>query len=247
MSDLNTFKLKIGNLIAEVQSNHNYVEMICEPYSTHENPNGSFFIDDASVNNERDALLAIKEKHELLPADTADWFLEVYALLHMLLPVLPKHNMLFMHGSAIQYKGKAYIFVAPSGTGKSTHTRLWRERFGDEVTVINDDKPFIAFRDSKVYVCGTPWRGKHNIGENLEAELGGICILSRGETNEIQLIEPMDAVQEIIQQSNLRAYKDNSLLALELIDKLLKSVPVYRLSCTPTLEAVDVCYNGIIK
>lgn len=244
---MHTFRIMIGNIVAQVQSNHSYIMKLCEPYFTDECANSYIFIDEASIENERKAVIEMRNKTDLKPADTADWFLEVYALLKKLLPILPEHKMLFMHGSAIRYKGKAYIFVAPSGTGKSTHTRLWKERFGEDITVINDDKPFLFFRDGKVYLCGTPWRGKHNIGQNLEAELGGIIILSRGETNIIQRVDPTDAVQAIIHQSNLHTYKDKALLALDLIDDLLKLVPIYRLSCTPTVEAVEECYNEIIK
>lgn len=241
------FTIKIGNIVAEVQANHSYLKNICEPYFTTENVNCHIRIDKSSIENELKSVHEIRNTTELRPEDTAECFLEVYAFLHNLLPVLPEYDMLFIHGSAIRYRGKAYIFVAPSGTGKSTHTRLWKECFGDEVTVINDDKPFLAFRDDTVFLCGTPWRGKHNIGQNLEVELGGICILTRGESNYICQIDASDAVTEIIQQTNLHEYKDNVLPALDLIDKLLKKVPVYRLSCTPTLEAVEVCSREIIK
>ena len=247
VTDLHSFRIKIGNLVADIQSNYPYLERICRPYFSLEQPTSNICIDVPSIEYAKRATL----EHNLISGNVSnemeDYFFEVYALLYKLLPVLPEHNMLFMHGSAIEYKGKAYIFVAPSGTGKSTHTRLWRERFGDDVTVINDDKPFLAFRDDKVYLCGTPWRGKHNIGQNLEVELGGICILSRGANNEICLIEPAEAVSELIQQSNFHSYKHNSLLALDLIEKLLTLVPLYRLLCTPTIEAVDVCRNEIIK
>ena len=245
--DLCTFRVKLGNIIADVQSQYSYIEKICEPYLSSQSPNCEIKIDHTSVVSVREITLQSKPKAEQIPEDTAEWFLEVYALLHKLLPLLPTHDMLFMHGSAICYKGKAYIFIAPSGTGKSTHTRLWKERFGDDVTVINDDKPFLVFREDKIYLCGTPWRGKHNLGENIEAELGAICILSRGMTDEIHLLKREDAVQDVIQQSNLLRYEHNALFALELIDKLLQSVPVYRLFCTPTLDAVNVCCKEIIK
>ncbi len=247
VTDLLTFRIKIGNLVADVQSNHSYLERICRPYLSLELPVCNICIDKPSIECERRAALEYNMATGNASNEMEDWFLEVYALLHKLLPILPEYKMLFMHGSAIEYKGKAYIFVAPSGTGKSTHTRLWKELFGTEVTVINDDKPFLSFRDGKVYVCGTPWRGKHNIGQNVTAELGGICILCRGETNEIHMVDSADSVKEIIQQSNLHRYKDNALLALDLIDMLLKTVPVYRLFCTPTMDAVEVCHNEIIK
>ncbi len=242
-----TFRMKIGEIVAEVASNHSYLSRICEPYFTDERANCQITIDQQSIDNERMMAAASKNPGDIIPEDTEDWFLEVYVLLHKLLPHLPEHNMLFLHGSAILYNDKAYIFVAPSGTGKSTHTRLWKECFGEAVTVINDDKPFLAFRDDKAYLCGTPWRGKHNIGQNLAAELGGICILSQAPTDEIREVAPFDAVSDIIQQCNLQRYLHNVPLALDLIDKLLNTVSVYRLSCTPTLVAVDVCSKKIIK
>ena len=242
-----SFIIKIGNIVANIQSNHSYVKRICEAYLSVEDPNCKIIIEPHLLEKEKEALITIKNVADYLPEDAEDWFLEVYVLLHKLLSKLPEYDMLFLHGSAIRYKGKAYIFVAPSGTGKSTHTRLWQERFGDEVTVINDDKPFLAFRDNKVYLCGTPWRGKHNIGENLEAELAGICILMRGERDEIHSLNPSDAVQDIIQQCNLSRYNENVLKALDLIDRLLSAVPVYRLSCTPTQNAVEVSHKGMME
>ena len=242
-----TFRIKIGNIVAAVESNFSYIRDICEPYGSLEHPNCNICISKSDIKLERD-----HEKHTEagdigISDGSADWFLETYALLHKLLPILPEHNMLFMHGSAIDFKGKAYIFVAPSGTGKSTHTRLWKDRFGDEVTIINDDKPFLAFRDDKVYLCGTPWRGKHNIGQNLQVELGGICLLVRGPYNEICVAKPADVVNELIQQSNLHSYKHNTLKALDLVEKLLTSVPLYRLLCTPTVDAVDVCSKEFLR
>lgn len=241
------FRIKIGNLIADIQGNHSYVKKICEPYFSDEQATCKIFIEQKDIDNERNAMLETRGEADLLPLDTEDWFLEVYALLHKLLEILPLNDMLFMHGSAIRMNGKAYIFIAPSGTGKSTHTRLWKEWFGEEVTIINDDKPFLAFQNDKVYLCGTPWRGKHNIGRNMTVELTGICILSRGEQNKIYPVDGADALRDIAQQCCLHRYKDNILLALDLIDRLLRLIPVYRLFCTPTLDAVEICYNEIIK
>lgn len=244
---MHTFRIKIGNMVADIQSNHAYIEKISKPYLSSDAPTCSVSIDESSLRSVRISLQETQDKTLQTPNNSNESFLEVYALLHKLLPILPEYDMLFLHGSAISYEGKAYIFVAPSGTGKSTHSRLWKERFGDDVTVINDDKPFLAFRQDRVYVCGTPWRGKHNIGQNLEVELAGICILSQGEQNVFKSIDPSDAVKDIILQTDLFNYKQNVLLALDLIDKLLRTVPAYRLACTPTIDAVDVCFHGIIK
>lgn len=220
---------------------------VCEPYLSDEEANCQIIIDSESIEYARTSALNTYQSAGLTNTETSDWFMEVYVLLNKLLLVLPAYNMLFIHGSAIQYNGKAYVFVAPSGTGKSTHTRLWKEHFGESVVIINDDKPFITFRDGNVFICGTPWRGKHNLGQNIEAALGGICILSQGKDDFIWQVQPSEAVQDIVQQCNLGKYGINTLLALDLIDDLLRQVPVYRLSCTPTINSVDVCFDMIIK
>lgn len=241
------FRIKIGNVIAEVDAIYPYVKRICSDYISDEHPNCSIKITPDAIDRQREESSHTAGVQILPLGQNEDWFVEVYVLLHELLRNLPLHNMLFIHGSAILYQKKAYIFVAPSGTGKSTHTRLWKERFGDEVTIINDDKPFLSIQDGKFILHGTPWRGKHNIGVNTEAELAGICILSRGITDSISPIHSSEAVREIIKQCNLHRYKENAPLALDLIDELLKNVPVYSLSCTPTQNAVEVCCNAIVK
>ena len=93
-------------------------------------------------------------------------FLENYAIHSLLAEQMTKHHVLLVHGSALCMDGQAYVFVAPSGTGKSTHARLWREMYGDRVWMINDDKPMIRVSDSEIRVYGTPWDGKHHLSRN---------------------------------------------------------------------------------
>ena len=95
-----------------------------------------------------------------------------------------KYNAIFLHSSAILYKGKAYLFSADSGVGKSTHTKLWIKKFGAEnVQIINDDKPIIRFIDNDWYVYGSPFDGGTGINKNIRAKLGGIIFLERAEEN----------------------------------------------------------------
>ena len=241
------FTIRIGNAIVEIHARHDYVQKACAPYMCELEPTHRIVIDESLIQSERKKALKVNAGRELTPSEISDWFLEYYALLHKILEILPECNMLFMHGSAIKFDDKGYIFVAPSGTGKSTHTRIWTERYGDEVTVINDDKPFLSFADNKVFIHGTPWRGKHNIGHNITAELAGICILVRGERNTIKQLYGVDAVTDIIAQCNLHHYGNNTFKALDLIDQLLQNVPVYYLTCTPTMEAAEVCHDFLIK
>jgi serine kinase of HPr protein (carbohydrate metabolism regulator) len=106
---------------------------------------------------------------------------------------LMRYNGLRIHASAVEVDGKAYLFSANSGTGKSTHTRLWREVFGDRAVMVNDDKPFLRMTEGAVMVYGSPWNGKHGLGCNLSVPLKAVCILERGEENRIEKISAKQA------------------------------------------------------
>ena len=88
-----------------------------------------------------------------------------------------------IHSSCISYKGNAILFSADSGTGKSTHTSLWKELYSDDVQFINDDKPIIRIIGDKVYAYGTPWSGKTDLNNNVYAPLCNIVFLQRGAKN----------------------------------------------------------------
>ena len=91
-----------------------------------------------------------------------------------------------LHSSAVVMDGEAYLFSAPSGTGKSTHTALWLETFGGRARILNDDKPAIMVENGSVTACGTPWSGKSDLNLNLRVPLRGICMLERSKSNFIQ-------------------------------------------------------------
>ena len=77
---------------------------------------------------------------------------------------MPFYDMFLMHAAVVAVDGVAYIFTAPSGTGKTTHTMLWKKHFGDRAVIVNGDKPLIRLQGGKVYVCSTPWKGKEELG-----------------------------------------------------------------------------------
>ena len=93
-----------------------------------------------------------------------DGYLEELAVYRKIAERLPLYDTVLFHGSALAADGEGYLFTAPSGTGKSTHARLWRELLGDRVVMINDDKPLLRVTEEGVTVYGTPFRGKHGLG-----------------------------------------------------------------------------------
>lgn len=150
---------------------------------------------------------------------------------------LLNYNGLYLHSSAIEWDGKAYLFSGPSGMGKSTHTRLWQSVYPD-AKVFNDDKPALRRLDGHWFAYGTPWCGKDGININMKVPLGGICFLRRGESNAIRRLSPLEASAQIISQTIHRFKSEDRLdLLLSHVDKLVREIPVYELCCTPTTDA----------
>lgn len=153
---------------------------------------------------------------------------------------------MMLHSSAVGLDGKAFLFTADPGTGKSTHTSLWRCAFGDDrVRLINDDKPALRLEDGVWYAYGTPWCGKTAQNLNLRMPVAGIAVLERGEKNEIRRCTNREAVLALFQQTSNP--KDPALRAkiLELLDKLITDVPVWKLRCNMEPEAAVVAYRAM--
>ena len=143
--------------------------------------------------------------------------------------------------------GKAYLFTAPSGTGKSTHARLWREMLGDRVVMINDDKPIIRFIDGAFYVYGTPWNGKHRLDTNARAEIAAICEIRQGKVNKIKRISPSEMLMVVFNQTIRPTESDKMENLLGILDKLLTSLPLYRLECDVSEEAAKTSFDAMVK
>ena len=142
---------------------------------------------------------------------------------------LLKHNGTYLHSSAVLLDGKAYLFSANSGTGKSTHTEKWCRLFGAKY--LNDDKPALRLVDGVWMAYGTPWSGKHDLSSPEGAPIGGIVLLKRGEENVMRPVSPADAVPYVMSQSLWRLSKEQMQSQLMLIDKLMRSVPIWELTC----------------
>ena len=161
---------------------------------------------------------------------------------------LLKYGGMMLHSSAVVMDGYAYLFSAPCGTGKSTHTDLWRQTFGyDRVLMLNDDKPALRLEDGRWYAYGTPWSGKTAQNLNMRVPLGGICVLTRGETNEIEPFSGVKATFALLEQTSRSVDAESRQRLLEMLDNLLGLVPVWKLKCTPTEEAARVSQKAMAE
>lgn len=173
--------------------------------------------------------------------------LENMAIQELIAEKLVDFNVLLMHGSAIGIDGHAFIFTAPSGTGKSTHVRLWRERFGDKVTRINDDKPMIRIKNEQAVVYGNPWAGKHHIATNCSFPLTAIVRLYRSEANAMTKLPKVEAFEHVFGQTYRSTNPSTMAKILRMEKQLLNLVECYSLRCNMLPEAAELSWNVLSK
>lgn len=155
---------------------------------------------------------------------------------------------MFLHASAVAVGGKAYLFSAPCGVGKSTHTALWQDYFGkDRAVIINDDKPAIRFMNGSFYVFGTPFSGKDDKNVNIKVPLKAICFLEQAKENSIRKMSAVEALMQIFNQTIRPAETEKMEKLIFLVDKLLKNIPVYKMGCNISLDAVETSYSTMSK
>ena len=159
--------------------------------------------------------------------------------------VLESYDGIFLHCASIKYNGKAYLFTAPSGTGKTTHINLWLKYMGDRVEVINGDKPILRRKENEVIVYGTPWQGKENYGGNINAPLGGIFLLHRAEKNSVEKASAKQALSFLLAQTLRVNQKEDMIKLFEMLEHIIKTTPIYNLNCNMEKHAVETALSVI--
>ncbi len=228
-----TGRYRFADKIVEVHSLFEQVHLYCKDYQT----DGPY---DFAVEITEDDIGY--ERARVEQGNNSDAYLEELAVYRKISEKMPEFDTILFHGSAIAVDGKAYLFTAPSGTGKSTHTALWRKLLGDKAVMVNDDKPLIRIGD-EVTIFGTPYAGKHRLSTDIAVPLKAICILERSSDNHIEKITRAEAYPRIMQQ----VYRPNDISALqktlELIDRMIGRIEFYRLGCNMDISAAKVSYE----
>ncbi|MDE6511162.1 MAG: hypothetical protein K2L00_03600, partial [Muribaculaceae bacterium] len=146
-------------------------------------------------------------------------------------------DTLLVHASTVEYEEKGYLFLGKSGTGKSTHSRLWIENIpGTEL--LNDDNPIIRIIDGKVYVYGSPWSGKTNCYRNRRIRVGGIVRLQQASFNRITPLTGIKAYATLLPSCSCMKWNHDMAGAIHSsISKVINRIPIYALDCLPNSEA----------
>ncbi len=171
-------------------------------------------------------------------------YIENICLYRSICMQLPKFNRMLMHCSILEYDGRGYAFLGKSGTGKSTHTKLWLETLSP-TRIINGDKPILEYKEGEFIAYGTPWMGKERWGTKAAIPLKGLCFLEQAKENSLQKLTPAEAASRLFLQILIPAEEENASATLELADKLVTEVPAYLLKCDISTEAVKTSFEGM--
>ncbi len=227
-------KIKVADIVVETEFYYDFMLSRLAPYYCDENEKTDITIDiskefyiQKQKNNQQ---MTLGECESLW---SGSYFYEQ----------LTRFGGIMLHASCVEYEGKAYLFSARSGTGKSTHTHLWLEYLPGS-RIINDDKPAIRCIDGIYYAYGTPWSGKTDESVNIGVPIAGIVFLSRGE-NSIKRIPGIKALKLFMDQTVRPRDKELMENMLEILNGVLTNVPIYEMTCDMSEEAVKTSYEGM--
>lgn len=156
-----------------------------------------------------------------------------------------KFCSMYLHASAVGYKGNAYLFSAPCGTGKSTHAQNWISHFGNDAVIINDDKPLIRKLNGGYYVYGTPFSGKTKLNLDISMPLAGICFLEQGKKNHIEKMDRDEIFKNLFTQTLQPKKPEYMEKVLDFCAGLINEIPVYKLKCNTDISSAGISYEAM--
>ena len=234
---MHTFKVEFAKLNIEVNCNYDYAERFCRNYLSEKPADFS-----VSVSQED-----IEEKIASSPYNPKPGYAESICVYREIAKQLPFYNRMVFHGAVISYNNKGYLFTAPSGTGKTTHIMLWKKYLGEKCCVVNGDKPILNIEKNGVTAFATPYAGKEGMQNHSSAPVKGICLIKRGTENRIEKVSAGKYLTEIIPQVYMPKSPVAAIKTLEMLDDLLRIVPLYVLYCDISEKAFKTSFEALTK
>lgn len=228
---------RIADLNIKINNKYKYTALVCKDY-LHENQN-------AYVDFEVSASADDYKHDKNVLVGYSEGYIESISIYRQIARKLLNYDGLVMHACVVEMDGKAYAFSAPSGTGKSTHARLWLEAFGDKARIINGDKPIIRCIDGVLYAYGTPWCGKEAYNVNTKVPLTNICFLSQAKENNIKQIDGKTAITKIFTQLLMPEDNQQSEKFFNMLDTIFEKVKFFSMGCNMDIEAAHVSFKGM--
>ena len=213
-----------------------------------ENRCKEYFISNDAVCDEKIVITADDINSEKNDCGYSPQYLEFIALCRKISNKLPLHNAFLLHSAVFEVKGDGVALAAASGTGKTTHMLLWQRLLGEDLTIINGDKPFVRFFENEPetpYAYGSPWNGKEGLSCNKRVPLRHICFIERAEENSCEPISTNEAINLLFKQLYIPKDPATAAIGLALTNKLITSCKLWRIRCYMDISAAQTAYNAI--
>lgn len=230
-------RIRVAGFLIEVQNRFAYTERLCAAYRTECDAPADLIV---SATKEE-----IRQEMTAATFDAPPAYCESVCLYRNLCNALPRLNAFLLHAATVRADDAAYAFLGHSGTGKSTHIRLWMEQFSDRVEIINGDKPIIRRMEDAFVAFGTPWAGKEGLQNNISAPLKGLCFLKQAPYNAITRLTQQETAKRIFHQFLIPKDAESVQKLMQLADALVRSVPTYELCCTISAEAARLSFDTL--
>ncbi len=158
-----------------------------------------------------------------------------------------QHDTLMTHASVIRYKDEGYMFLGRSGTGKSTHSRMWLENI-EGATLLNDDNPIVRVVDGEVLIYGSPWSGKTPCYKNEVVPLKGVVRIVRAPHNKAVRLGPLQAYASLKPSCSCMKWDSASTDALhKTVETVISKVACWNMECLPDAEAARTCRASVTR
>lgn len=238
------FAMELAEIPFGVRCQFASTKQFCREYLTEDTPRFSVEVTPEDLIREQE-IARQQDIRDGIPVQTyTQEYLETIALYRKIAEPLLQYHCIIFHGAVVALDGEGYLFTAKSGTGKTTHIKLWTDNILNSY-ILNGDKPLLKVDNGVIIVCGTPWRGKENYGVNQNLPLKALCILERSKENHISEISPQEAFPILFQQ----CHHVDDVACMEqiigLLGMLSHSVGLYRLGCNMEAEAAWVSYQAM--
>ncbi len=155
------------------------------------------------------------------------------------------YETLMTHASVIRYEDGGYMFLGRSGTGKSTHSRMWLENISG-ASLLNDDNPIVRVVDGKAYIYGSPWSGKTPCYKNEVVPLKGVVRIVRAPHNRAVRLNPLQAYASLKPSCSCMKWdRDSNDNLHSTVEKVISMVPCWNMECLPDPDAARVCRDAV--
>lgn len=229
------FTVCLAELNITINNKYEYVKNLCADYIVEEKADLFIEVTDAEIEAERKS------------PNNDKAILEALAIYRKIAEKIISYEGVLMHGAIISVENYGIAFLAKSGTGKTTHMKLWLKLFGDKATVINGDKPLLRIVNGKIYAYGTPWAGKEKLNTNTKTELKNICFISRALDNECLCVTDEDIILErLLPQIYLPKSPQGLKYTLDFLKTLMDKCTFYSVKCNSDISAAQTAYKEIM-